>query len=166
MPQPDGDHVRKKRLQLGLTGKQVARLLSVARGTIRRSLSLKRFVRQILRQPRGESACSPCQRKWPHVKHLGTDSSPHEDFAARSSIRFSRPLSIASIINPVPVPEGLCDMRTQDVRSASEVRNRARDFKCSMVAARREVELRCRSLQHSCAVFINHAMPLDVARKQ
>jgi len=54
-------------------------------------------------------------------------------------------------------------MRSLDILSASEIRNRARDFKCSMVAARRQTKLAYRLLQKRYAISIDKAMPINLA---
>jgi hypothetical protein len=66
----------------------------------------------------------------------------------------------------MPISERLGDVHTYDVVSASEIRNRARDFKYAMLAARRETELRYRSLQHGYAISIKDAKLFDIARTQ
>jgi len=75
-------------------------------------------------------------------------------------MHFSSSTSTVSVIKPAAVTERLCNMRPHDALGTGEIRNRARDFKCSMVAARRETELAYRSLQHGDAICIERAMLL------
>ncbi len=90
--------------------------------------------------------------------------SQKRSFKTHHAMRFSSSTSTASIIKPTVVTERLCDMPTHNVLNASEIRNRAREFKCSMVAARRETKLAYRSLQNIYSISFKKTMFLNFAR--